>query len=72
MERRNPMNNTAVLAGHETPYARSRDRQLASTTALEVLAASLGISLAPEELEWLALALRERAEHKRRQAQLAL
>jgi hypothetical protein len=63
--------NTAVLPGEEAPYAR-RDGQLASSTALEVLAASLGISLAPEELEWLALALRERAEHKRRQAQLAL
>jgi hypothetical protein len=60
--------NTAVLPGEEAPYAR-RDGQLASSTALEVLAASLGISLAPEELEWLALALRERAEHKRRQAQ---
>jgi hypothetical protein len=63
------MNNSAVLPGEEAPYARSRDGQLASSTALEVLAASLGISLAPEELEWLALALRERAEHKRRQAQ---
>jgi hypothetical protein len=66
------MNNSAVLPGEEAPYARSRDGQPASSTALEVLAASLGISLAPEELEWLALALRERAEHKRRQAQLAL
>jgi hypothetical protein len=63
------MNNSAVLPGEEAPYARSRDGQPASSTALEVLAASLGISLAPEELEWLALALRERAEHKRRQAQ---
>jgi hypothetical protein len=63
--------NTAVLAGDEAPYARSRDGQPASSPALEVLAASLGISLAPEELEWLALALRERAERKRRQAQLA-
>jgi hypothetical protein len=66
------MNNSAVLPGEEAPYARSRDGQPASSTALEVLAASLGISLAPEELEWLALALTERAEHKRRQAQLAL
>jgi hypothetical protein len=65
------MNNSAVLPGEEAPYARSRDGQPASSTALEVLAASLGISLAPEELEWLALALRERAERKRRQAQLA-
>jgi hypothetical protein len=67
------MNNSAVLPGEEAPYARSRAcGQPASSTALEVLAASLGISLAPEELEWLALALTERAEHKRRQAQLAL
>jgi hypothetical protein len=66
------MNNSAVLPGEEAPYARSRDGQPASSTALEVLAASLGISLAPEELEWLALALRERAERKRRQVQLAL
>jgi hypothetical protein len=64
--------NSAVLAGDEAPYARSRDGQPASSTALEVLAASLGISLAPEELEWLAWALTERAEQKRRQAQLAL
>ena len=69
MERRSPINN-AGLAGEEAPYAR-RDEQPASSTALEVLAASLGISLAPEELEWLAWALRERAERKRRQAQLA-
>jgi hypothetical protein len=66
------MNNSAVLPGEEAPYARSRDGQPASSTALEVLAASLGISLEPEELEWLALALRERAERKRRQVQLAL
>jgi hypothetical protein len=62
--------NSAILPNEEAPYAR-RDGQLSSRTALEVLVASLGISLAPEELEWLARALTERAEHKRRQAQLA-
>ena len=63
------MNNTG-LPGDEAPYAR-RDEQPASSPALEVLATSLEIGLAPEELEWLAWALRERAEHKRRQARLA-
>jgi hypothetical protein len=62
--------NTDILSNDEAPYAR-RDRQRASSTALEVLATSLGISLTPEELEWLARALTERAEHKRRQAKLA-
>jgi hypothetical protein len=62
--------SSPILPGEEAPYAR-RDGQPASRTALEVLVASLGISLAPEELEWLARALTERAEHKRRQAQLA-
>jgi hypothetical protein len=62
--------SSPILPGEEAPYAR-RDEQPASRTALEVLVASLGISLAPEELEWLARALTERAEHKRRQAQLA-
>ena len=62
--------NTAILSDDEAPYAR-RDGQPASSTALEVLAASLKMSLAPEELEWLAWALTERAEQKRRQAQLA-
>jgi hypothetical protein len=69
MERRSPINN-AGLAGEEAPYAR-RDEQPASSTALEVLATSLEIGLTLEELEWLAWALRERAERKRRLAQLA-
>jgi hypothetical protein len=62
--------NNAGLPGDEAPYAR-RDEQPASSPALEVLAASLELGLAPEELEWLALALRERAERQRRQARLA-
>jgi hypothetical protein len=62
--------NSAILPNEEAPYAR-RDGQPASRTALEVLVTSLGISLAPEELEWLARALTEQAEHKRHQAQLA-
>jgi hypothetical protein len=56
--------NGAILPNEEAPYTR-RNGQPASSTALEVLVASLGISLAPEELEWLARALTERAEHKR-------
>jgi hypothetical protein len=63
--------NNAGSPGEEAPYARSRDAQPASSTALEVLATSLELGLAPEELEWLALALRERAERQRRQARLA-
>ena len=38
-------------------------------TALEVLAASLGLRLSPEELEWLSMALRDRAEQKVREGQ---
>jgi hypothetical protein len=56
--------NKAVLPGDEAPCAR-RDRQLGSSTALEVLAATLRISLAPEELEWLAKELTEGAERQR-------
>jgi hypothetical protein len=63
--------NNAGSPGDEAPYARSRDEQPASSPALEVLATSLELGLAPEELEWLALALRERAERQRRQARLA-
>jgi hypothetical protein len=61
--------NTDILSNDEALHAR-RDEQPASSTALEVLVASLGIRLGPEELEWLASALTERAEHKRRQAKL--
>ena len=37
-------------------------------TALEILAASLGMRLTPEELEWLSMALKEKAEQKWREA----
>ncbi len=35
---------------------------------LDILAASLGIRLTPEELEWLSMALKERAEQRRSEA----
>ncbi len=37
-------------------------------TALEILATSLEMRLTPEELEWLSMALKERAEQRRREA----
>jgi hypothetical protein len=44
------------------------ERSATSTTHLEVLAASLVIRLAPEELELLWSTLKERAEEKRLEA----
>ena len=35
--------------------------------SLEILAASLGMRLTPDELEWLSMALKERAEQRRRE-----
>ncbi len=37
-------------------------------TAVEILATAWGMRLTSEELEWLSVALKERAEHKRREA----
>ncbi len=37
-------------------------------TALEILATSLEMRLTPDELEWLSMALKERAEQRRREA----
>ena len=36
--------------------------------SLDILAASLGMRLTPDELEWLSRALKERAEQRRREA----
>ena len=36
--------------------------------SLDILAASLGMRLTPDELEWLSMALKERAEQRRREA----
>jgi hypothetical protein len=36
--------------------------------SLDILAASLGMRLTPEELEWLSMALKEQAEQRRREA----
>ena len=38
-------------------------------TALEIIATTLGVRLTPDELEWLSMALKERAEQKRCEAQ---
>jgi hypothetical protein len=34
---------------------------------LDILAASLGMRLTPDELEWLSMALKEQAEQRRRE-----
>ena len=36
--------------------------------SLEILAASLGMRLTPDELEWLSMALKAQAEQRRREA----
>jgi hypothetical protein len=36
--------------------------------SLEILATTLGMRLTPDELEWLSMALKERAEQRRREA----
>ena len=39
------------------------------STALEIMAVSLGIRFTSDELEWLSMALKEQAEQKRREAE---
>jgi hypothetical protein len=36
--------------------------------SLEILATTLGMRFTPDELEWLSMALKERAEQRRREA----
>jgi hypothetical protein len=59
------MNNTN-LPDDQARHA-IREGQPGSSSAMEVLATSLGMRLAPGDLEWLARMLTERAEQHRRE-----
>jgi len=58
------MNNTILPDDQERDASREGRP---GSSALEVLATSLGMRLAPGELEWLARVLTERAEQHRRE-----
>jgi hypothetical protein len=58
-----------ACGGSNPPVPSLRKEELARVSIpMEILAASLGIRLTPEELEWLSMALKERAEQRRREA----
>ncbi len=58
-----------IACGGSNPPAPSlRKEELARVSiSLEILATSLGMRLTPDELEWLSMALKERAEQRRRE-----
>ncbi len=60
----------AFACGGSNPPAPSlrKEEPARVSIPLEILAASLGMRLTPEELEWLSRALKERAEQRRREA----
>ena len=59
-----------ACGGSNPPAPYFRKEELAHVSiSLEILAASLGMRLTPDELEWLSMALKERAEQRRRETE---
>ncbi len=60
----------AFACGGSNPTAPSLGKEELAPVSipLDILAATLGMRLTPDELEWLSVVLKERAEQRRREA----